>query len=142
MGLLDDLTSASGKLGQAAGQPAGAAPTSALVSEVLAVIQNREGGLSGLVQSFQQNGLGHLIQSWIGTGQNLPVSPAQIQSSLGAACTAKIAAATGLPQAQVESHLATLLPQIIDHLSPNGQLPQGGEIGGLLGGLAQRFLRT
>lgn len=139
MGLLDNLTSA---LSSQPTQDGGANPTSAVISEVLTLIENRQGGVAGLLQSFQQNGLGHLVQSWIGTGQNLPVSAAQIQSTLGAECTAKIAQATGLPQAEVESHLATLLPQLIDHMTPNGQVPQGGDLRGILAGAAQRFLHN
>ncbi len=139
MGLLDSLTSA---LSNQPGQGGTANPTAAVITQVLTLIENRQGGLGGLMQSFQQNGLGHLFQSWVGTGQNLPVSPGQIQSTLGAECTAKIAQVTGLPQAEVESHLATLLPQLIDHMTPNGQLPQGGDLRGMLAGVAQRFLHS
>ena len=139
MGLLDNLTSA---LTSQPGQGAGANPTSAVISEALTLIENRQGGLGGLLQSFQQNGLGHLFESWVGTGQNLPISASQIQSVLGAECTAKIAQATGIPQEQIESHLATLLPQLIDHMTPNGQLPQGGDLRGVLAGVAQRFLHN
>jgi len=139
MGLLDNLTSALNSQ-SAAGQPGTANPTAAVVSQVLTIIENHPGGLGGLMQSFQQNGLGHLFQSWVGTGQNLPVSAGQIQSTLGAEATAKIAQVTGIPQAEVESHLATLLPQLIDHMTPNGQLPQGGDLRGVLTGVAQRFL--
>ena len=138
MGLLENLTSA---LTSQPGQCAGANPTSAVISEVLTLIENRQGGLGGLLSSFEQNGLGHVFQSWVGTGQNLPVSAGQIQSVLGAECTAKIAQATGIPQAQIESHLTTLLPQLIDHLTPGGQLPQG-DLRGVVAGLAQRFLNN
>ena len=139
MGLLDSLTSA---LSNQPGQGGTANPTAAVITQVLTLIENRQGGLGGLMQSFQQNGLGHLFQSWVGTGQNLPISPGQIQSTLGAECTAKIAQVTGLPQAEVESHLATLLPQLIDHMTPNGQVPQGGDLRGMLAGVAQRFLHS
>jgi uncharacterized protein YidB (DUF937 family) len=138
MGVLDSLTSA---LSNQPGQAGGASPASAVVSEVLTLIENRPGGLAGLMQSFQQNGLGHLVQSWVGTGQNLPVSASQIQSTLGADATARIAQVTGIPQAEVESHLATLLPQLIDHMTPNGQVPQG-DLRGMLAGVAQRFLHS
>jgi uncharacterized protein YidB (DUF937 family) len=104
------------------------------------MIQNRPGGLGGLLQSFQQGGLGHVFQSWIGTGQNLPISPDQLHSTVGSDWISKIAQATGLPQAQVEQHLSSLLPQVIDHLTPNGQMPQG-DIGSQLAGVAQRILR-
>jgi len=146
MGILDSLSSA--LQGQTGGQtgsaPSGANPgantAAALVSHALSVIESQPGGLAGLVQNFQQNGLGHVIQSWIGTGQNLPISPSQIQATLGSAATSRIAQATGLPQAEVESHLSTLLPQLIDHLTPNGQLPQG-DLRAALANVAQRFLR-
>ncbi|MFL6601973.1 MAG: YidB family protein [Steroidobacteraceae bacterium] len=119
--------------------PATAAAGGLVVSQIIAMIQNRPGGLGGLLQAFQQGGLGHVFQSWIGTGQNLPVSPDQLHSTLGTDWISRITQATGLPQSQVEQHLSTLLPQIIDHLTPGGQLPQG-EIGGDLAKLAQRFL--
>ena len=93
-----------------------------------------------MLQSFQQGGLGHVFQSWIGTGQNLPLSPDQLHGTVGSEWISKIVQATGLPQAQVEQHLSTLLPQIVDHLTPNGQLPQG-DIGNELQSVAQRLLR-
>jgi uncharacterized protein YidB (DUF937 family) len=118
---------------------AGAAASGALISQVISLIQSHPGGVAGLLQSFQQGGLGHVFQSWIGTGQNLPVSADQLHSTLGSEWIAKIAQATGLPQGQVEQHLSTILPQIVDHLTPNGQLPQG-DIGGQLTSIAQRLL--
>jgi len=119
--------------------PATAAAGGLVVSQIIAMLQNRPGGLGGLLQSFQQGGLGHVFQSWIGTGQNLPVSPDQLHGTLGSDWISRITQATGLPQDQVEQHLSTLLPQIVDHLTPGGQLPQG-DIGGDLAKLAQRFL--
>jgi uncharacterized protein YidB (DUF937 family) len=116
-----------------------AATSGALISEVISMIQNRPGGLAGMLQSFQQGGLGHIFQSWIGSGQNLPLSPDQLHSTVGSEWISKIVQATGLPQAQVEQHLSTLLPQIVDHLSPNGQMPQG-DIGSQLASVAQRLL--
>ena len=142
MGILDMLTNtlnAQAQPGQP--QPAGANPSAALISEVISVIESRPGGLGGLLQSFQQNGLGHLVESWIGTGQNLPVSADQIRNTLGTDATARIAQATGIPQAEVEGHLTAVLPQLIDHLTPNGQLPPQGDLRSMLTNVAQRFLR-
>ena len=119
----------------------GIASSGALISEVISMIQNRPGGLGGLLQSFQQGGLGHVFQSWVASGQNLPIAPDQLHGTVGPDWISKIAQATGLPQAQVEQHLSTLLPQIIDHLTPNGQMPQG-DIGSQLASVAQRFLRS
>jgi uncharacterized protein YidB (DUF937 family) len=121
--------------------PATAAAGGLVVSQIIAMIQNRPGGLGGLLQSFQQGGLGQVFQSWIGTGQNLPVSPEQLHRTVGSDWISRITQATGLPQEQVEQHLSTLLPQVVDHLSPGGQLPQG-EIGGDLAKLAERFLHS
>lgn len=88
------------------------------------------GGLGGLVQAFQQNGLGHLVDSWIGTGQNLPVSPGQVQQALGPQVQ-DLAQQHGLSADAVSQALSQLLPGLVDHLTPNGHLPQGGEGEGL-----------
>jgi uncharacterized protein YidB (DUF937 family) len=117
----------------------GAAASGALISQVISMIQSQPGGLPGLLQSFQQGGLGHLVQSWVGSGQNLPVSPEQLHNTVGSDWISRITQATGLPQGQVEQHLSTLLPQIIDHLTPHGQVPQG-DIGSELASVAQKFL--
>jgi uncharacterized protein YidB (DUF937 family) len=118
----------------------GAAASGALISQIISMIQNQPGGLAGMLQSFQQGGLGHIFQSWVGTGQNLPLSPDQLHGTVGSEWISKIVQATGLPQGQVEQHLSTLLPQIVDHLTPNGQMPQG-DIGSQLATVAQRLLR-
>ena len=115
--------------------PGTAAAGGLLVSQIVAMIQSRPGGLAGLLQSFQQGGLGHVFESWIGTGQNLPVSPDQLHSTVGSDWISRITQATGLPQGQVEQQLSALLPQIVDHLTPNGQLPQG-DLGGALAKVA------
>jgi len=118
--------------------PVAGATGAVVLSQIVSMIQNHPGGLGGLLQSFQQGGLGHLVQSWIGTGQNLPVSPDQLRGTVGGDWISRITQATGLPQGQVEQNLSTLLPQIIDHLTPNGQMPQG-DLGGALAKIAQRF---
>jgi uncharacterized protein YidB (DUF937 family) len=117
----------------------GAAASGALISQVISMIQSRPGGLAGMLQSFQQGGLGHVFQSWIGTGQNLPMSPDQLHGTVGSDWISKIVQATGLPQEQVEQHLSKVLPQVVDHLTPNGQMPQG-DIGSQLASVAQRLL--
>lgn len=101
------------------------------------------GGLSGLVDKFHQGGLGDIVNSWIGNGHNLPVSPAQISQVLGSDTVAQLASRFGLGHAEVAGQLSQLLPQLVDKLTPNGQLPQGGlpgmgDIAGMLGGLMRR----
>ncbi len=81
------------------------------------------GGIQGLIDTFASKGLGDSIASWIGTGQNLPISADQIQSVLGNGKVQAIAQKLGLSESDAASHLASLLPQVIDKLTPNGQVP-------------------
>ncbi|MBP5996900.1 MAG: DUF937 domain-containing protein [Azonexus sp.] len=121
MGLLDQMAGA-----LAGGQSGG---NGALLETVLQLVNDpRHGGLEGLVRAFQQGGLGEVVNSWVSTGQNLPVSPEQIQSALGDASLQDIAAQLGISPAQASGSLAELLPQVVDQLTPNGQLPQGGDL--------------
>nr|WP_315491135.1 YidB family protein [uncultured Rhodoferax sp.] len=101
------------------------------------------GGLSGLVDKFQQNGMGDIVGSWIGTGQNLPISADQIASAFGSGTLGNMASQLGLDPAQVSGQLAQMLPGIIDRLTPNGALPEGGlgqpaDLMGMLGGLLNK----
>lgn len=121
MGLFDQVVGA-----LAGGQSSGNA---ALLETVMQVINNPQtGGLAGLVQSFQQGGLGEIVNSWVSTGANLPISAEQIQNVLGGGSLQDMAAKLGIGQQQASGSLAELLPQVIDQLTPNGQLPQGGDL--------------
>lgn len=86
------------------------------------------GGLSGLIQQFQQGGLAEVVNSWVSTGQNLPISAEQIQGALGSSTVQDIAAQLGLSSEQASGELAKFLPQVIDQLTPNGTVPQGGDL--------------
>lgn len=95
-------------------------------------------GLGGLVEAFQAKGLGDVVASWIGTGQNLPVSAEQIQSVLGSGLVQQLAARVGLPPEAASALLAQILPQAVDRLPPEGTAPAVGLLGqatGLLRGL-------
>jgi len=120
MGLLDSVV---GSL-TAGNTPGG----TGLLEAVMQLIQNQPGGLAGLVQSFQQGGLAEIVNSWVATGQNLPVSGQQLASVLGSGPLQGMAAQLGLSPDQVAGSLADLLPQVVDQLTPNGQLPQGGDL--------------
>jgi len=91
------------------------------------------GGLSGLVAAFEQKGLGGLIGSWVGTGQNLPISAEQLQSVLGSEQVQALAQKLGFTPQELSSHLAELMPQVVDKLTPAGALPESGTLGSLLG---------
>jgi len=121
MGLLDQLVGAVGKM---SGQSTGT--DSSLLNSVLQLLDNPQtGGLSGLVQSFKDAGLAHVVNSWISTGKNLPISAEQIQSVLGSEQIKSLAGKLGVSTDQVSGQLAGILPQVIDKLTPNGTLPQG-----------------
>jgi uncharacterized protein YidB (DUF937 family) len=83
------------------------------------------GGLGALVEAFQRNGLGDVVSSWIGTGQNLPVSADQLQQVLGNGTLGQLAAQAGISQDSIASVLSGVLPHVVDRLTPNGQIPEG-----------------
>ncbi len=131
MGLLDTLV---GELGGSLEGNASAHQD--LLQGVMGMFANR-GGLPGLVSMFQQKGLGSLVASWISTGQNLPVSAAQVTDALGSEQLGQLAARAGLSPQAAGASLAQLLPTLVDRMTPNGRIPQGGGdlLGELLGAL-------
>jgi uncharacterized protein YidB (DUF937 family) len=84
------------------------------------------GGLAGLVQAFQKNGLGEIVNSWVSTGQNLPVTPNQIEQGLGSDLLNQLAGKAGLSSGAVSSQLSGILPDLVDKLTPNGKIEAGG----------------
>ena len=79
-------------------------------------------GLQGLVEQLQQGGLGDQVKSWLGDGQNMEVSPEQIQSVLGNEQLRQLATQFGIPIDSVSTLLAEHLPKAVDQASPNGSL--------------------
>jgi uncharacterized protein YidB (DUF937 family) len=110
-----------------AGGDSGVGGGQALVSSIIEMLSNRQGGLSGLAEAFQQKGLGDIVSSWIGTGRNLPVSADQIQEVLGGDQIQSLAQKMGISAEDAGPKLAELLPGIVDKLTPDGQVPQGGD---------------
>lgn len=97
------------------------------------------GGLEGIVQGFVKSGLGDLASSWVGKGANLPISTEQLQKGLGAGHISQLAASAGLSEAAVASALATLLPTVIDKLTPDGAVPEAGQLQGLMSSVKGLF---
>lgn len=122
MGLFDQLsTQVTGPLTGSGGE------SSSMVNAVLQMLgTGQSGGLAGLVQSFQQKGLGSVVSSWVGTGENLPISAEQIQDGLGAEKIQQFASTAGVSPEIASSKLAEFLPGIVDKLTPGGKLPEGG----------------
>ena len=130
MGLLDQIA------GQVAGALGGNA-TNALpnahpglfdVVQTLLSGTGSGGGLPGLVSAFEQQGLGHVVQSWIGTGDNLAITPDQVQSVLGEPHIQQVAQSLGLSTTDVTNQLAGLLPHAVNMVTPDGSVPQGGAL--------------
>jgi uncharacterized protein YidB (DUF937 family) len=100
---------------------------SGLLDQVLGLINNPQtGGLSGMVEKFTSKGMGGLVSSWIGTGENQPVSGEQIEQTFGSEKIQEIAQKLGISGVDASGGLAALLPQIIDKLTPEGKLPEAG----------------
>jgi uncharacterized protein YidB (DUF937 family) len=132
MGLFDSVA---GQVLGSLSNGAGAGGNAGLVQAVTGMLASYPGGLPGLVAAFQEKGLGGVVASWIGTGENLPISAEQIQAVLGSEQVQAIAQALGFSPQQAAGKLAEVLPGIVDGLTPGGTLPQGNPLGGLLGGL-------
>jgi uncharacterized protein YidB (DUF937 family) len=93
------------------------------------------GGLGDIVGALQSGGLGDAVSSWLGSGDNLAVEPGQLQSALGADQISSFAEKAGVSGSEASTLLAGILPQIVDKLSPEGQLPDAGGLDSMLGGL-------
>ena len=102
-----------------------------------------QGGLGGLMAKFQQAGLGGAMNSWVGPGENQAVSGDQVTSALGEDTISDLAQKMGMSQSDAAGQLSSILPGLIDKLTPNGQAPAGGlgnsgDLMGMLGGLLQK----
>jgi uncharacterized protein YidB (DUF937 family) len=86
------------------------------------------GGLGGLVNKLQQGGLGDVVNSWVGSGQNQPVSPSQLGSALGPSVIKTVSQLTGLSEDDLTKQLSQVLPGLVDKLTPNGRLPTVAEL--------------
>ncbi|WP_419759743.1 YidB family protein [Acidisoma sp.] len=83
------------------------------------------GGLGGILSAFEQAGLGHIAQSWVGNGPNQPVSPDQLQNVLGQDKVQSMASQAGMEPNDFLGQLAQHLPNAVHGMTPNGQLPEG-----------------
>ncbi len=145
MGLLDSILGSVLGGGAAQGQGSGQA---ALINAVIQMVANKGaggggagGGLGALVGALTQGGLGNVASSWVGTGQNLPVSAEQLQSALGSGSggggglLAELAQQARLSHGDTASGLSQILPGLVDKLTPDGQIPQQDSLEKMLGSL-------
>jgi uncharacterized protein YidB (DUF937 family) len=119
MGILDSLEN-SPEFKSALGQLEGAV-LPVVLSEVMGT-GGGQGGLSAIVAKLQQSGFGDQVKSWIGSGQNLPITADQLQQVLGSDTVKQLAARYNIPIDQISKVLAQQLPKAVDAASPNGHL--------------------
>jgi uncharacterized protein YidB (DUF937 family) len=139
MGLLDQL------LGGVMGNQPGSVSQQhqgSLMDMATSVIAGQPGGLSGLLEQFRSAGLGQQADSWVSTGQNMPVSGDQMSSVLGQGQMQNMSQKLGLPPGAVAGALAMILPVVIDKLTPRGQVEQHnpGDLSSTLASLKSTFL--
>jgi uncharacterized protein YidB (DUF937 family) len=157
MGLLDELLRGGlqAGLGQAMGQqqrPAGqgggglAGTVMALLPVVLAMLSKGQGGASvpragmgGILEQFQRAGYGEQARSWVGTGPNMPVSPDVMAQVFGRDGLAQIASQAGLSEQQASAGLTEMLPEVVDRLTPQGEVPDFDALTASVGDLQRRF---
>lgn len=149
MGLLDNLGGMGGQAGGGLralqGIDTAGNPKAAILQAVLGMLVHGNqpgglggsgglGGLGGLLQRFQGVGLGSAVSSWMGPGANTPVSPEQVRSALGDGPLQTLADHAGVSEDEAASHLSGMLPDMVDRLTPDGQLPENGVHQGGIGG--------
>ena len=126
MGLLDDVMR---QIGAANGRPIEPGHRG-LARELLGMLAptGMSGGLANLVNICHQRGLGDVVNSWISTGQNLPITAEQIRSVLGSSEIQTLAARAGIDPQAASAAIAQILPLLVDRATPNGQIPSAGEL--------------
>ena len=167
MGLLDEMLGGmlGGAMGQRPmggrqpmpGQMAGGGMSSvlmALLPVVLSMLANRGGGmpqagmgagaggmggLGDLLERFQRAGYGDQASSWVGTGQNMPISPDIIGQIFGEGGLGQIARQAGVSEQQASEGLSQLFPEVVDHLTPGGQVPDFEQLNSSVDDLLRRM---
>jgi uncharacterized protein YidB (DUF937 family) len=120
MGLLDNVT---GKVNEIESAVQQGSDQPGLMGHVTDFVHSHPGGVQGLVQTLREKGLGDAVNSWISRERNQPVTAAQIDSALGNEKIQALAAKLGVSTSTISTGLASILPHVIDKLTPNGTLP-------------------
>jgi uncharacterized protein YidB (DUF937 family) len=92
---------------------------------VLNGIIEKHGGLQGVVNEFEKNGLGQTVKSWVGTGPNDPISADDVHKVFGADLLQQLAAKSGLSVSDLAQKLSQVLPKAVDSMTPDGTIPKG-----------------
>lgn len=136
MGLFDSISGGlADRLGGGQGQ------NSNLLGAAAKLINSGDiGGLSGLLRMFDQHGQGEVASSWISKGENRPISPDALEDVLGHDRVQRIAGEAGMSEQDASRGLSSLLPQLVDQLTPDGKVPDNDSANSTLSQLAGRFL--
>ncbi len=121
MGLFDSVAGA--VLGKLGGQQGG-------MAQIALDMFNQHGGIGGVLDKFKEGGLAEQAASWVGKGENMPISAEQISSVLGSGAIADMAAKFGIDPADLSAKIAEHLPTVIDKMTPDGEVT--GDSGNLL----------
>ena len=81
-------------------------------------------GIGELVDRFRQNGQGGTADSWVTTGPNKPINDAEVEQAIGPDLIDSLVRQTGLSRADLLSRLASVLPDVVDKMTPEGRLPR------------------
>jgi uncharacterized protein YidB (DUF937 family) len=135
MGLLDDVLGMAG-MGNTSNAAQSQQQAGALSMIMQFINSPQVGGIAGLQKMFQDKGLGNIVSSWIGTGQNLPVSADQLQNVLHGGALENMASQSGMDMNQLTSMVSQLMPHAVDHMTPNGQIPDSNALAQMMKGLA------
>ena len=151
MGLLDEILKQAAGGGQAnvGGAQAGGLGAIAdlvmknpqIISAALSMLNPKDtsvgggGGLADVIGAFNKGGLGDIMSSWVGGGPNKPVDPGALGNILGPDVLGQFAQKAGIGHGDASSVLASVLPELINHMTPQGQVPQGNALDGMLGSL-------
>src|SRR5262245_20363139 len=160
MGLLEELLRGGlqGGLGQATGQPrrpAGpmgggmAGTVMALLPVILAMLNKRQGGgltpgagmggIGAMLEQFQRAGYGEQARSWVSTGLNVSISREILAQVFGRDGLAQIASQAGLSEQQASAGLTEVLPEVVDRLTPQGEVPDLDALAASVGDLQRRI---
>jgi uncharacterized protein YidB (DUF937 family) len=138
MGLMDDFLKGGGGVGSIAQL---AAQNPQIVAAAVSLLSTKDrsvggtSGLAGMISAFQGGGLGDIMSSWISTGANQSISPSQLGSVLGNDTLSQFAQKAGIGQGEASSVLASLLPSLVNQLTPKGNVPETNSLEDTLGGL-------
>jgi len=132
MGILDNITNAMG------GKSEGSSEEKNIIDSAMDLFKS--GGLNNMLKSFENNGLGNIISSWIGKGENLPVSGDQIKKTVDSSFIQDIAKKLGLSEDKASEKIANILPGLVDKVTPDGKIPEGNILQEGIDFLKKKFL--